>query len=107
MSQSLYVKKESVFDELDDEEKVDYDKEAKDGNNAKLFIADRIKQHLIWKNEKFWKEAYCDSVQQEIMKYPAVKKWHSEFEQQEAERREEQIQLLFFKVVHQCSINRR
>merc|ERR1712129_305267 len=36
-------------------------------------------------------EAYCDSVQQEITKYPAVKKWHSEPEQQEAERREEQI----------------
>jgi len=59
--------------------------------NDKLFVVDRVKNHAVWKNDKFWKEAYCDSVQQEILKYPPVKKWHSEHERQEAERREEQI----------------
>ena len=99
MSQSLYVKKVSVMDNLDEQERRDLvDSENDNNGNSqflpkknKLFIVDRIKNHQIWKNDKFWKEAYCDSVQQEIMKYPAVKKWHSEPEQQEAERREEQI----------------
>ena len=109
MSQSLYVKKLSVMDLLTKEEKEEFTESKQDNNNPqkkghhqqqsssaflknnKLFIGDRIKNHAIWRNEKFWKEAYCDSVQQEILKYPAVKKWHSEQEQQEAERREEQI----------------
>merc|ERR1711971_190993 len=59
--------------------------------NDKVFIVDKVKQHALWKNDKFWKEAYTDSVQQEILKYPPVKKWHSDQEQQEAGRREEQI----------------
>merc|ERR1711933_443212 len=46
MSQSLYVKKQSVFEDLSDEEKKDFDYDKDDG--AKLFIADRIKQHLVW-----------------------------------------------------------
>jgi len=101
MSQSLYVKKESVYDILTKKEQQQFEESKNNEENKKsghskeasnkLFIVDRIKNHLIWKNDKFWKEAYCDSVQQEILKYPAVKKWHSEQEQQEAERREEQI----------------
>jgi len=119
MSQSLYVKKSNVNDgdnaakddveSKEDINKSDQNKNEEDdvsnGNhvlrrkstlnaftkNDKLFIVDRVKDHAVWKNDKFWKEAYCDSVQQEILKYPPVKKWHSAQEQQAAERREEQI----------------
>lgn len=98
MSQSLWVKKnkmEQEKEENDNDQKEENEETEKESNhfskNDKLFIVDRIKNHELWKNDKFWKEAYCDSVQQEILKYPAVKKWHSEQEQNEAERREEQI----------------
>eukprot|EP00484_Ammonia_sp_Unknown_P001339 CAMPEP_0197020542 /NCGR_PEP_ID=MMETSP1384-20130603/1356_1 /TAXON_ID=29189 /ORGANISM="Ammonia sp." /LENGTH=709 /DNA_ID=CAMNT_0042448193 /DNA_START=39 /DNA_END=2168 /DNA_ORIENTATION=+ len=119
MSQSLYVKKKSVIELLTKKELEEFEQSklndlpetngSNDDENAsgtlhqpqssvsflpkknKLFIVDRIKNHEIWKMEKFWKEAYCDSVQQEILRYPVVKKWHSEQELQEAERREEQI----------------
>ena len=117
MSQSLYVKKTNMLQNggmTDEESKEEIQKmeemqqqlkeQQNNGNglhrrkstnafakNDKLFVVDRVKNHAVWKNDKFWKEAYCDSVQQEILKYPPVKKWHSEQEQQEAERREEQI----------------
>ena len=83
MSQSLYVKKRAALELLSAAEQADA--------SDKLFVVDRVKEHAMWKADKFWKEAYCDSVQQEILKYPAVKKWHADQEQQEAERREEQI----------------
>eukprot|EP00485_Elphidium_margaritaceum_P004995 CAMPEP_0202691800 /NCGR_PEP_ID=MMETSP1385-20130828/6409_1 /ASSEMBLY_ACC=CAM_ASM_000861 /TAXON_ID=933848 /ORGANISM="Elphidium margaritaceum" /LENGTH=670 /DNA_ID=CAMNT_0049347253 /DNA_START=38 /DNA_END=2050 /DNA_ORIENTATION=- len=93
MSQSLYVRKESAVELLTDEERTEFVKaqESQADKRHKLFIQDRIKNHEIWKMDKFWKEAYCDSVQQELLKYPAVKKWHSEQEQSEALRREQQI----------------
>jgi len=108
MSQSLYVRKENAHQLLEEEplpKEAESKTDAESGGppstrprascafskNDKLFIVDRVKNHAIWKNDKFWKEAYCDSVQQEIAKYPPVKKWHSEEEQQEAGRREEQI----------------
>merc|ERR1712228_340091 len=53
----------SVMNNLDEKER----RELVDSDMAKLFIVDRIKHHKIWKNDKFWKEAYCDSVQQQII----------------------------------------
>ena len=110
MSQSLYVRKTHVIDLLNDIEINDYEPNNDDnkfnGNNTskkhgkrnsflpkkdKLFLADRLKDNVVWKSEKFWKEAYCDSVQQELRKYPKIKRWHSERERLEGDRRSEQI----------------
>ncbi|ETO10796.1 putative RTX-family protein-27, partial [Reticulomyxa filosa] len=59
--------------------------------HGKLFLVDRIKDHPLWKSETFWKEAFCDSLNQEFKKYPKLEEWHSKQEQKEAERRNNEI----------------
>ncbi|ETO25072.1 hypothetical protein RFI_12073 [Reticulomyxa filosa] len=57
----------------------------------KIFLVDLIKHHHLWKSETFWKEAFCDSLKQELKKYPIMQRWHSTQEQMEADRRNREI----------------
>ncbi|ETO00891.1 hypothetical protein RFI_36549 [Reticulomyxa filosa] len=112
MTQSLYVRKRNILDDLTLEEKNDTtNNETKEnnGNNEtngtlelqknssllpkqdKLFLVDRVKDHQLWKSEAFWKEAFGDSLQQEFKKYPMLQSWHSDTEHAEAHRRNQEI----------------
>ncbi|ETO30391.1 hypothetical protein RFI_06729 [Reticulomyxa filosa] len=107
MTQSLYIRKENILDELNSEEKDYFTTTSQDSNansetvftyvdsalpkHGKLFLVDRIKHHPLWKSEAFWRHAYSDSLTQELNKFPTLQRWHSREEHMEADRRNKEI----------------
>jgi len=59
--------------------------------NEKVFLADYLRDHAIWKDLRFWNQAFYDSFAEEIDKCPDTKKWHSNLEKQEHTRRTKEI----------------
>jgi len=89
MSQTLFCRAVEIVDLLE----VSPGKKALpevDGN-AKVFLADYLRDHAIWKDLRFWNQAFYDSFAEEIAKCPDTKKWHSNSEKQEYTRRTEEI----------------
>lgn len=59
--------------------------------SEKVFLADYLRDHDIWKDLRFWNQAFYDSFAEEIDRCPDTKKWHSNVEKQEHTRRTKEI----------------
>jgi hypothetical protein len=60
-------------------------------HGERVYLAQRIRAHPIWRDARFWEEAFFDSYSQEMSKHQRLQKWHSESEQREAEQRQKNI----------------
>ena len=57
----------------------------------RVYLQHHIQPHSIWKELRFWEEAFFDSYTKEMSKFQQTQKWHSDAEQQEAVVRQKNI----------------
>lgn len=58
---------------------------------AREYIQVAIASHPMWREIRFWEEAFYDSYAAELKKHIAVRRWHSQVERVEGERTRENI----------------
>jgi len=88
MSQTLFCRAVDIIDLL---EASAGKKCSEISSSEKVFLADYLRDHDIWKDLRFWNQAFYDSFAEEIDKCPDTKKWHSNAEKQEHTRRTKEI----------------